>query len=52
MNLKTIAEGIETQEQADYLINLGCDEAQGFMYSKPLPNLELKQFVKNNSISN
>jgi len=52
MNLKTIAEGIETQDQADYLINLGCDEAQGFMYSKPLPTQALTQFVKCNCISN
>ncbi|SFD07555.1 bifunctional diguanylate cyclase/phosphodiesterase [Pseudoalteromonas denitrificans] len=51
MNLKTIAEGIETQDQADYLINLGCDEAQGFMYSKPLPVEQLIEFVKENSIS-
>lgn len=52
MNLKTIAEGIETQEQADYLINLGCDEAQGFMYSKPLQTQELTQFVMCNCIMN
>jgi EAL domain-containing protein (putative c-di-GMP-specific phosphodiesterase class I) len=52
MNLKTIAEGIETQDQADYLISLGCDEAQGFMYSKPLPAQELTEFVQQNCISN
>lgn len=51
MNLKTIAEGIETQDQANYLINLGCDEAQGFMYSKPLPAQELIEFVKCNGIN-
>ena len=52
MILKTIAEGIETQEQADYLINFGCDEAQGFMYSKALPTQELIQYVKCNCIVN
>ena len=47
MNLHTIAEGIETQQQADYLIQAGCEEAQGFMYSKPLPATQLHQFIKN-----
>ncbi len=46
LNLHCIAEGIETQEQADYLIKAGCDEAQGFMYSKPLPADELLDYVK------
>ncbi|MDP5211755.1 EAL domain-containing protein [Pseudoalteromonas tunicata] len=47
MKLHTIAEGIETQAQADYLIKAGCEEAQGFMYSKPLPSRELVQFLQN-----
>ncbi len=33
----TVAEGIETQEQADVLRQLGCDELQGFLFSKPVP---------------
>ncbi len=36
-NLRTTAEGIETQEQLDYLKNLGCNEAQGYFFAKPLP---------------
>ncbi len=46
LKLHTIAEGIETQEQADYLVAAGCQEAQGFMYSKPLPPDELHEFVQ------
>ncbi|MBA6392281.1 EAL domain-containing protein [Colwellia sp. BRX10-3] len=37
MNLKVIAEGIETSEQEAQLIALGCDEVQGFYYAKPMP---------------
>lgn len=35
-NIELIAEGIETQEQADKLCDLGCFNHQGFLYSKPL----------------
>ncbi len=37
LNLKTIGEGIETQEQEEFLINKGCDIGQGYLFSKPLP---------------
>jgi len=37
MNLKVIAEGIETIEQEAQLKALGCDEVQGFYYAKPMP---------------
>ncbi|MBD1580913.1 bifunctional diguanylate cyclase/phosphodiesterase [Pseudoalteromonas sp. S16_S37] len=43
---KTIAEGVETQEQSDLLRNMGCDEVQGFMYAKPMPSDELMAFLK------
>ena len=38
MELDVIAEGIETEAQAAFLLNDNCEEAQGFLYSKPLPN--------------
>jgi len=45
LNLKVIAEGVETKEQALFLSNLHCDQAQGYYYSKPLPVNEIeKQF--------
>jgi EAL domain-containing protein (putative c-di-GMP-specific phosphodiesterase class I) len=36
LNLKTIAEGVETDEQSVLLTSLGCDEMQGYFFSKPL----------------
>ncbi|KDC54149.1 GGDEF/EAL domain-containing response regulator [Pseudoalteromonas sp. S3431] len=45
LGLKTIAEGVETQEQAKFLKDLGCDEVQGFMYAKPMPEHELIEFI-------
>ncbi len=37
MQLNTVAEGIENQAQADFLIAQGCKLGQGFLYSKPVP---------------
>ena len=44
LGLKTIAEGVETQAQADLLKQLGCDEVQGFMYAKPMPEVDLIEY--------
>jgi diguanylate cyclase (GGDEF)-like protein/PAS domain S-box-containing protein len=37
MNLSVIAEGVETEEQAAFLLRHGCNLAQGYFYSRPLP---------------
>jgi diguanylate cyclase (GGDEF)-like protein/PAS domain S-box-containing protein len=47
MNLRTIAEGVETLEQLAVLRSLGCDEIQGFLLSRPLPQEAFLEFVKN-----
>jgi EAL domain-containing protein (putative c-di-GMP-specific phosphodiesterase class I) len=52
LGLKTIAEGVETQEQATFLKNLGCDEVQGFMYAKPMPESELIEFINHRNKKN
>ena len=45
LNLHTIAEGVEDQETLDFLRDQGCDEAQGFYLSRPIPETEFVAFV-------
>ena len=40
-DLEVVAEGVESQDQADALIRLGCARAQGFFYARPMPIDEL-----------
>jgi len=51
LRLKTIAEGVESREQLDILRELGCDEIQGYYYSRPLPNDEFMTWVREKSTS-
>lgn len=44
--LKVVAEGIETPEQVDYLRSIGCEYAQGFYYSRPLPPQTIVDYVQ------
>lgn len=41
LNLKVVAEGVETKEQLSYLKKKGCDYAQGFFFAKPMPGDDL-----------
>jgi len=47
IGIKTIAEGVETQEQYDILVDLGCEEVQGYLLGKPMGAREFEErFLK------
>jgi len=45
LEIKSIAEGVETQEQLDWLTEHGCDYVQGFLLSRPLPNDRISSWM-------
>ncbi|WP_429885475.1 EAL domain-containing protein [Geoalkalibacter halelectricus] len=45
LGMQVIAEGVENQSQLDFLGGRGCEEVQGFLYSRPLPAAELTGFL-------
>lgn len=46
IGIKTVAEGVETEEQVSFLRQSGCDYIQGYYYSKPLPEEEFVGFLE------
>ena len=45
MGMEVIAEGVESAEQAAVLRGMGCDYAQGYFFSRPLPAHEVERFL-------
>jgi EAL domain-containing protein (putative c-di-GMP-specific phosphodiesterase class I) len=48
LNMRVIAEGVETETQAAFLRNINCDEMQGYLFSKPLSARGIEGFVREN----
>ncbi|MEZ7795318.1 EAL domain-containing protein [Citrobacter pasteurii] len=46
MNMRVVAEGIETQEQETLLTQMGCGVLQGFLYAKPLPAHKIYELIQ------
>lgn len=46
LGLRVVAEGVETEAQRDFLLKHDCDHFQGYLYSKPLPADEAKDFIR------
>ncbi len=49
LNLKVVAEGVETKEQMEVLRSLNCDEMQGYLFNKPLPPGEFAELMQTQS---
>lgn len=47
MGIETIAEGVETERQKEYLKQMGCGYAQGFYYYRPMTKLEFQKLIAN-----
>ncbi|KZN12516.1 GGDEF/EAL domain-containing response regulator [Marinomonas sp. TW1] len=46
LGLDVIAEGIETEQQKEHLLKLGCEQGQGYLFAKPMPLTEVMAWVK------
>ena len=46
LNVRTVAEGVETKAQLEFLRGIGCDIAQGYYFSKPLPKNEFDKLLE------
>jgi EAL domain-containing protein (putative c-di-GMP-specific phosphodiesterase class I) len=46
LNIFVVAEGVETEEQASRLQALGCNEAQGYLFSRPMPAAEIAKLLR------
>lgn len=52
LQLKVTAEGVENEQQACLLLDLGCDKAQGYLFGRPMPAAEFAVLARQQGISN
>jgi len=50
LNLNIIAEGVETQAQKDFIVRNGCNNIQGYFYSRPVPAVEFEKLLQDEEI--
>jgi EAL domain-containing protein (putative c-di-GMP-specific phosphodiesterase class I) len=50
--MKLVAEGVESQGQLEYLKSRGCQELQGFLFSRPVSAREISALLENEKSSN
>jgi EAL domain-containing protein (putative c-di-GMP-specific phosphodiesterase class I) len=46
LNLRTVAEGVEDDEQARMLRDLGCEDGQGYVFARPLPARDFENWLR------
>ncbi len=46
LGLKSLAEGVETKEQLNILVEMGCELAQGYLFGKPMPKEEIERLIR------
>jgi diguanylate cyclase (GGDEF)-like protein len=49
LHMSTVAEGVETRQQADAVEGAGCDQLQGFLFSRPLPAADIGRLLRSNT---
>lgn len=53
LHMKVVSEGVETQEQVDFLTEVGCDMVQGYYFARPMPASEFEEkYLKNQKVDN
>lgn len=45
LRLQVVAEGVETEDQAEFLRSCGCEQAQGYLYARPMPPAQLAEWM-------